>query len=301
MSTRSIVIPLAANQTGLTLSAQLVLSGGGASGGAITSGFTELGNGFYLWTYASFPAQFRGAVTVSAAGSIVAALAVNPEEAEDVGDLYNSGVEVATYASGQDPGTLVWASGTRTLTALGFTVSANMTEIAGQTVAAAGTVTFPASVGTSTYAGGAVASVTAPVTVGANDDKTGYSLSGVVSANVTQWLGTAPTGAPALASQQTGASIDQIETVLGPILANAMPSGTVVTGSSGSSVIVSGLPTGKNFVGQHLFHYPSGEARTIASQTVAGSNYVLSFSGALGTEAGPFSSVSAGDSVSTTP
>jgi hypothetical protein len=108
MSTRSIVIPLAANQTGLTLSAQLFTTSGSASGSAITSGFAELGNGFYLWTGMSFPSQFRGAATILSAGAIVAALAINPEEAEDVGDLYSSGVEVASYASGQDPGTIVW-------------------------------------------------------------------------------------------------------------------------------------------------------------------------------------------------
>jgi hypothetical protein len=203
MSTRSIVIPLASNQTGLSLSAQLVLSGGGASGGAITSGFTELGNGFYLWTYASFPSQFRGCVTLSSAGSIVAAVAINPEEAEDVASLYSSGVEVASYASGQDPATLVWGAGSRTLSAFGFTISANMTEIAGQTVAAAGTVTFPASVGTSTYAGGAVASVAAPVTVGTNSDKTGYSLAtapptaSAITTAVVAGMASAPVGSVA--------------------------------------------------------------------------------------------------------
>lgn len=44
-------------------------------------------------------------------------------------------------------------------------------------VTCASGVTFPASIGTSTYAGGAVASVTAGVTVTTNNDKTGYSLS----------------------------------------------------------------------------------------------------------------------------
>lgn len=42
----------------------------------------------------------------------------------------------------------------------------------------------------STYAGGAVASVTAAVTVGTNNDKTGYSLAADQAVNVTKWSGT---------------------------------------------------------------------------------------------------------------
>lgn len=52
----------------------------------------------------------------------------------------------------------------------------NAVEFGGQEVTAAAPVTVPASIGTSTYAGGAVASVTAAVTVGTNSDKTGYTL-----------------------------------------------------------------------------------------------------------------------------
>lgn len=56
-------------------------------------------------------------------------------------------------------------------------LAANVTQVAGQTASAAGTVTFPGTIGTSTYAGGAVASVTAGVTVTTNNDKAGYGLS----------------------------------------------------------------------------------------------------------------------------
>jgi hypothetical protein len=42
-------------------------------------------------------------------------------------------------------------------------VTANVTEIAGQTAVSSGSVTFPSSIGTSTYAGGSVASVTGNV------------------------------------------------------------------------------------------------------------------------------------------
>jgi hypothetical protein len=58
-------------------------------------------------------------------------------------------------------------------------VTANTDQLAGQTVIAAASVTFPSSVGTSTFAGGAVASVTAGVTVTTNNDKTGYTVSTV--------------------------------------------------------------------------------------------------------------------------
>ena len=58
------------------------------------------------------------------------------------------------------------------------TLNSNLTTIATQTVIATAAVTFPGSIGTSTYAGGAVASVTGGVTVTTNNDKTGYSLTG---------------------------------------------------------------------------------------------------------------------------
>lgn len=50
-----------ASQTGLSLRAKLVQTNG-SLGGEISSGFVEIGSGFYLWTYADFPADFRGGV-----------------------------------------------------------------------------------------------------------------------------------------------------------------------------------------------------------------------------------------------
>jgi hypothetical protein len=50
------------------------------------------------------------------------------------------------------------------------TPSVNVTQIAGQTASAAGSVAFPSSIGTSTYAGGAVASVTSGVTLAAGQN-----------------------------------------------------------------------------------------------------------------------------------
>lgn len=68
------------------------------------------------------------------------------------------------------------------------TVAANMTQIAGQTASAAAGVTFPASIGTSTYSGGAVASVTG--NVGGNVVGSVGSVVATVAANLVSILGT---------------------------------------------------------------------------------------------------------------
>lgn len=80
-----------------------------------------------------------------------------------------------------------------------------------------------------------------------------------------------------------------------------MASGFVVDGSTNSVVIVSGLPAGRQYVGQRLYHTPSGEARLIVSQEADGDDYVFEFPGLPGTASGPFSSLVVGDLVSPTP
>lgn len=82
--TLSTALALGAGQTGLTLSAQLMDTTGANVGGAVTSGFIEIGGGNYLWTYASFPDAFRGGVKFSAASVLKAFVGINPEEAERV-------------------------------------------------------------------------------------------------------------------------------------------------------------------------------------------------------------------------
>jgi hypothetical protein len=132
---------------------------------------------FMVVAYNPLSAANLGLTSLPSSGTLAVAPTIASTQAfNNTGQTSNVPTIVETYASGEDPATLVWANSERTLTALGFTVSANMTEIAGQTVTATGPVTVPSSIGTSTYAGGAVASVTAPVTVGSNSDKTGYSL-----------------------------------------------------------------------------------------------------------------------------
>jgi hypothetical protein len=68
--------------------------------------------------------------------------------------------------------------------------------------------------------------------------------------------------------------------------------GVTVAGSTNSSLILSGLPTGRSYVGQRLYHQVSGEARAIAAQTPSGGNYTFTFGTGTG-EAGPFSIVPA--------
>ena len=114
-----------------------------------------------------------------------------------------SGITGFNDLSASDIGTAVWTTpATRTLSAgtniilakgVGITglndiTAANIwdTDISAYSGAKAGTYVkgiydkLPATtIGTSTYAGGAVASVTNPVTVGTNNDKTGYTVSTV--------------------------------------------------------------------------------------------------------------------------
>lgn len=67
------------------LRAQLFDTAGTNSGSAISSGFAEIGSGWYTWNYASIPNGFRGGVKFyrnSAPSTILACGAINPEDAE---------------------------------------------------------------------------------------------------------------------------------------------------------------------------------------------------------------------------
>ncbi len=110
------------NLPGLTLNAKLFDNAGSQTGGTITSGFVNLGDGAYQYL-ATIPDGHVGTLKVydSATPSRCLALTVNPQETE------NADAKTSTR---------------------------------------------------STFAGGAVDSVTNPVTVGTNNDKTGYALSG---------------------------------------------------------------------------------------------------------------------------
>ena len=78
-------LALGTSQTGLTLAAQLVDTAGGNVGGEVTTGFVEMGQGNYTWTYAGIPDGHRGAAKFykgGVPGTILAIAAINAEEGE---------------------------------------------------------------------------------------------------------------------------------------------------------------------------------------------------------------------------
>lgn len=162
--TLDISLALGTSNAGLTdLRAQLVDTAGANVGSAVSTGFSDMGQGNYLWHYASFPDGHRGGVKFysNAAPSVTLAFAaINPEEAENL-DTKVSGLVASVWAHGTRTltsfgtlvadvwshgtrtltsfGTLVsdiWSAATRTLTAFGFTVNADMVAISGDAPAA---------------------------------------------------------------------------------------------------------------------------------------------------------------------
>jgi len=86
--TNSININIGSSKAGLTLYATLFDTNGDPISGQdyLTSGFVEFEKGNYLWTYASFPTDFRGAVAFynDANDDFLAMTSINPEEIEKV-------------------------------------------------------------------------------------------------------------------------------------------------------------------------------------------------------------------------
>ncbi len=138
--TLDINLNLGAANTGLTLEALLVNTAGASVGSAVTTGFTEIGGGNYLWHYAAWPDGHRGGVIfrLSPAGAVKAFVSINPEEVENT-DAKTSAVPTAVWALGSrtltsfgtlvaDTVTAVWGAVSRTLTAFGFgvTVTSNL-------------------------------------------------------------------------------------------------------------------------------------------------------------------------------
>lgn len=78
---------LGVSKAGLTdLRAQLVDTSGADVGSAVSTGFTEIGSGYYLWHYTAFPDGHRGGVKFysnAASATILAFIAINPEESEN--------------------------------------------------------------------------------------------------------------------------------------------------------------------------------------------------------------------------
>lgn len=88
-------VVLGSTQTGLSLEAQLVDSSGSNVGSPITTGFTEIGGGNYLWHTSAVPTDHRGGVIfrVAGGGTIKAFTSINPEETEGKVDLKETGLD----------------------------------------------------------------------------------------------------------------------------------------------------------------------------------------------------------------
>jgi hypothetical protein len=103
-------IALGGGNTGLTLTAQLVDTGGANVGSSVSTGFTEIGAGNYLWHYAAFPDGHRGGVVFKSGATVKAFAAINPQEAENT-DIKTSAVSAGTLTAAS-----IWAYASRTLT-----------------------------------------------------------------------------------------------------------------------------------------------------------------------------------------
>lgn len=150
--------------TGLAdLRAQLVDTAGSNSGSAVSTGFTEIGSGRYLWHYTGFPDGHRGGVKFysnAAPSTILAFASINPEEAE------NTDVKTSTRSTLDAAG--VWSHGARTLTSYGSLVS-DIWSHGTRTLTSFGTLVANIwANATRTITGGAIDTV---------NDKAGYELS----------------------------------------------------------------------------------------------------------------------------
>lgn len=94
--TLDISLALGSSKTGLSLIAQLVDSSLSQIGSPVSTGFREVGNGYYLWHYENFPDSFRGGVKFYVSGNdsdILSFVSINPQEAENV-DVKISNMQV---------------------------------------------------------------------------------------------------------------------------------------------------------------------------------------------------------------
>lgn len=80
--TFDISIVLGSGRSGLSLNAQLVDSDLSVVGSVISTGFSEVGQGYYLWHYDSFPDDFRGGVKFfeqSSPNTVLTFVSINPD------------------------------------------------------------------------------------------------------------------------------------------------------------------------------------------------------------------------------
>jgi len=80
---------LAIGDEGLDLRAQLIDTDGNPYGSVINTGFVEIGDGLYLWTYDNFTEGFRGGIffyDIGDPSTVLISSSINPEETESGGD-----------------------------------------------------------------------------------------------------------------------------------------------------------------------------------------------------------------------
>ena len=100
--TLDFAVNLGISQTGFTLTAQLVDTAGANVGSLISTGFTEIGAGNYLWHATAIPSGHRGGVIFKSGATIMAFTAINPEEAENM-DVKTSSVTGSAITAGPLP------------------------------------------------------------------------------------------------------------------------------------------------------------------------------------------------------
>lgn len=126
--TLSYSLNLGPSRTGLTdLRAQFVDTASVNSGSAITTGFSEVGSGYYQWYYTSHADNFRGGVKFysnAAPSTLLGFLTLNPQEVENADAKTSTLVSaVSALPSASTIASAVWASGSRTLTSFGTLVA----------------------------------------------------------------------------------------------------------------------------------------------------------------------------------
>lgn len=100
--TLDVALALGAGNTGLSLEMQLKDTAGSNVGSAVTSGFVEFGaTGNYLFHYAAWPDSHRGAAVfqIASGGAVKAAVAINPEEAENTDTKTSTRLATAGYTT----------------------------------------------------------------------------------------------------------------------------------------------------------------------------------------------------------
>jgi hypothetical protein len=104
MQSLTLPIILLPHNTGLTLKAQLLDGDFENVGSVVTTGFSEIGDGRYLWAYASYPDGFSGGVNIidDADESVIAYADITPADFltnEQIAALVNLGSAEIVIAS----------------------------------------------------------------------------------------------------------------------------------------------------------------------------------------------------------